>query len=151
MLLPSCRWTAWCCSCIASGSSWRRPTASGWMSSSSFCGTAACCRKAWPPWHACCCWRSWNSEQEAGCWAARRTSTTTAKLQTSIVGKTRVLSRTWFHSGTFCTCNTDHKASSVLQEKSKSAAHKLSHKRFLPDWLFGKCNTDVVPWMWNVQ
>lgn len=91
MLPPSCRWTVWCCSCIASGSSWRRPAASGWTSCSSYCGTASCCRRASPPWPACCCWRSWNSEQEAGCWAARRTSTTTVKLQTRIVARTQVL------------------------------------------------------------
>lgn len=91
MLPPSCRWTVWCCSCIASGSSWRRPAASGWTSCSSYCGTASCCRRASPPWPACCCWRSWNSEQEAGCWVARRTSTTTVKLQTRIVARTQVL------------------------------------------------------------
>lgn len=62
-----CRWIVWCCSCIASESSWRRQTASGWTSCSSSYGTASCCRRASPPWPVCCCWRSWSSEPEAGC------------------------------------------------------------------------------------
>lgn len=73
------RWTAWCCSCIASESSWKRRTASGWTSCSSCFGTASSCRGVSPPWPVCCCWRSWSSELVAGCSAALRTSTTTVK------------------------------------------------------------------------
>lgn len=88
----SCRWTAWCCSCTASESSWKRQTASGWMSCFSCSGTASCCRRASLPWPVCCCWRSWSSELEAGCSAAPRTSTTTVKLLTRIVARTKALS-----------------------------------------------------------
>lgn len=77
-----CRWTAWCCSCTALESSWKRQTASEWMSCFSCCGTASCCRRASLLWPVCCCWRSWSSELEAGCSAAPRTSTTTVKLLT---------------------------------------------------------------------
>lgn len=161
MLPPSCRWTVWCCSCIASESSWRRPTASGWTSCSSSCGTASCCRRASPPWLACCCWRSWNSEREAGCWAARRTSTTTVKLRTRIVGRTQVPG--WPSRPTFkhllylqhwftkpaASYQEIKRTFSLPEERSSSAA---TNRLILSDsFLFWKHNGDVVPWMWNVQ
>lgn len=155
MLRPSCRWTAWCCSCIASESSWRRQTASGWTSCSSYCGMVSCCRRASPPWPVCCCWRSWSSEQEAGCWAARRTSTTTARLQTRMVARTQVF------SGGFADIQAPLIPPTLITKPATSCRNSSAHvfpksaavkyRLILPDSFLFWHNWDVVPWMWNVQ
>lgn len=81
------RWTVWCCSCIASESSWRTQADHEWTRYSSCFGMPSCCRKASAPCPACCCWRSWSSELEAGRSAPPQTSTTTVKLPSRIVAR----------------------------------------------------------------
>lgn len=78
------RWTVWCCSCTASGISWRRWTTSGWTSSSSCCGMASCSWRGSAPWAGSFCWRSWSSGLVAGHSVTRPRSTTTAKSLTDL-------------------------------------------------------------------
>ena len=81
---PDSRWTVWCCSCTASGISWRRWTTSGWTSCFSCCGMASCSWRGSAPWAGCFCWRSSSSGLAAGRSVTRPRSTTTVKSPTDL-------------------------------------------------------------------